>query len=282
MVFTSNRLLLKKEKKMKNTKSIKKVETKVKKTAQPVDIERRAGWLAAPQFSQAQKDIIKKTVAKELDMDECVVFMYCARAYFLDPLKGEISVRIHSKNDPAKRQMVVIVQRDGYLTIAHRSGMFGGMKSGVRKEKDPETGKWLMVGWARVYSKAYPDMPVEVEVDFNEYCPSDTTSSPLWRTKPKTMIQKVAESQALRRAFNISGVYETAEADSWDDQKKLTAPAKETDADPITPVLKKTVKDVAKSKGVKVDTKKMTQGEARTFIAESLNKGGKNENGTTD
>ena len=261
---------------MSTTKSIKKVEVKVNKTKQPVDIERRAGWLAAPQFSPAQKDIIKKTVAKELNMDEFVVFMYRARAYFLDPLKGEISVRLHSKNDPTKRQMVVIVQRDGYLTVAHRSGMFGGMKSGVRKEQDPETKKWLTLGWARVYSKAYPDMPVEVEVDFAEYCPADTSRSPLWKSKPKTMIQKVAESQALRRAFNISGVYDTAEVDTWDEPKKLAAPASETDGDPITPVLKKTVNDVAKSKGVEVDTKKMTQGEARAFLAESLNgKGGK-------
>jgi len=29
------------------------------------------------------------------------------------------------------------------------------------------------------------------------------------------MIQKVAESQALRRAFNISGVYEPSELASW-------------------------------------------------------------------
>ena len=257
-------------------KSIKKAEVKVKKNKQPVDIERRAGWLAAPQFSTAQKDIIKKTVAKGLSMDEFVVFMYRARAYFLDPLKCEISVQIRNKDNPAKRQMVVIVQRDGYLTVAHRSGMFGGMQSGIRKEKDPETGKWLTFGWAKVWSKAYPETPVEIEVDFAEYCPKNLDYAPLWKSKPKTMIQKVAESQALRRAFNISGVYELAEVDTWDEQKKIAAPVSKTDDDPITPVLKKTVKDVAKSKEVKVDTKKMTQGEARKFIAESLNgKGGK-------
>lgn len=268
---------------MNNTKSIKKVEAKVNKVTQPVDYEKRAGYLKGNKFSQDQMNIIKKTVAKDLNMDEFVVFIYRARAYFLDPLKGEISVRIHNKDNPAKRQMVVIVQRDGYLTVAHRSGMFGGMQSGTRKEQDPETKKWLMFGWAKVWSKAYPDTPVEIEVDFAEYCPADTSRSPLWKSKPKTMIQKVAESQALRRAFNISGVYETAEVDTWDEQKKIAAPANETDGDPITPVLKKTVRDVAKSKGLVVNPNKIkTQGEARAFIAESLNKGGKSENGTTD
>jgi len=262
-----------------NDKSINKSAEKVKSITKDIDYEKRVGYLKGSKFSTKQFDIIKRTVAKDLTMDELAVFIYRARAYYLDPLKGEISVQVRNKDLPAKRQMVVIVQRDGYLTVAHRSGMFGGMQSGTRKEQDPETKKWIIKGWAKVWNKAYPDTPVEIEVDFDEYCPTNLDYAPLWKSKPKTMIQKVAESQALRRAFNISGVYEMAELDTWDEQKKLTAPASETDDDPITPVLKKTVEDVAKTKGVEVDTKGMTQGQARSFIAENLNKkGGKNGN----
>jgi phage recombination protein Bet len=266
---------------MDDTKSIKKVTEKVNKATQPIDYEKRVGLVKAPKFSPAMLSVIKKTIAKDLNIDEFAVYIYRARAYFLDPLKGEISVQVRWKNDPEKRQMVVVVQRDGYLTIAHRSGMFGGMQSGVRKEQDPETKKWLTFGWARVWSKAHPDKPVEIEVDFNEYCPDDTSKSPLWKTKPKTMIQKVAESQALRRAFNISGVYETAELDTWDETKKVAAPASATDNEALTPALRKTVGDIAKSRKVKVDVETMTQGEARAFIAESVNAGGKNGNNNT-
>lgn len=259
------------------TESVNQNGNKVNKEIAKLDIERRSGWLAAPKFSEAQKNIIKKTVAKDLNMDEFVVFMYRARAYWLDPLKGEISTQVRSKNDPEKRQMIVIVQRDGYLTIAHRSGMFGGMQSGTRKELDPETKKWITKGWAKVWNKAYPETPVEIEVDFEEYCPTNLEYAPLWKTKPKTMIQKVAESQALRRAFNISGVYEPAEVDTWSDEtRKALPPASETDNEPLTPALTKLVKQIAEKQGVEVDTGKMTQGEARKFIAESVNKGGNN------
>src|SRR3972149_2174818 len=68
----------------------------------------------------------------------------------LDPLKNEISCQIRTGQDG--RKLVVIVQRDGYLTIAHKSGYFGGMESGT-KEDD----KGRIIGWARVWNKAFPE-----------------------------------------------------------------------------------------------------------------------------
>ena len=268
--------------------STEKVKKETTKPTGGVDLERRTGWLAAPQFTSAQKDIIKKTVARDLSIDEFTVFMYRARAYFLDPLKGEISVQVRNKDNPAKRQMVVIVQRDGYLTVAHRSGMFGGMQSGTKKVQDEETKKWGLKGWARVWNKAYPT-PTEIEVDFEEYCPADVTYAPLWKSKPKTMIQKVAESQALRRAFNISGVYDTSEIDSWDAApRQLEAPVASDDNDPATERQISTIKNVAKQKNITIELKDdLTSGEAKKQIADLMNakaekveEGEQNENGT--
>ena len=95
--------------------------------------------------------------------------------------------------------------RSGFLAIAHRSGKFDGMESGTRKDGDD------LIGWCRVYRK---DMsrPFEVEVSLSEY----STGKNLWQTKPKTMIIKVAESHALRRAFGISGLYSPEEIDTGD------------------------------------------------------------------
>jgi hypothetical protein len=79
------------------------------------------------------------------------------------------------------------------------------MESGTRKDGDD------LVGWCRVYRK---DMsrPFEVEVSLSEY----STGKNLWQTKPKTMIVKVAEAHALRRAFSISGLYSPEEVDTGD------------------------------------------------------------------
>ena len=54
--------------------------------------------------------------------------------------------------------------------------------------------------------------PFEVRVYASEY----STGKNLWKDKPRTMIQKVAEAQCLRRAFSISGLYSPEEIDTGD------------------------------------------------------------------
>ena len=193
---------------------------KAKKPTRAVDMERRRGFLVSPKFTKAQATVIRREVAKDLTDDELALFFYRCRAYGLDPLKGEVSVQVYNKNNPEKRQMVVVVQRDGYLTIAHKSGQFDGMQSGSRKGDDGD-----LIGWAKVWNKS-ADHAIEVEVYEEEYNPyvSSVMREPayqnLWKSKPRTMIQKVAESQALRRAFNISGLYEPGELASWNGGSK--------------------------------------------------------------
>jgi len=106
--------------------------------------------------------------------------------------------------------------RDGFLTIAHRSGKFAGIESGVNGEGDN------LVGWAKVYHKDF-NQPVFQEADLVEY---KSERNALWKTKPKTMIKKVAESMALRKAFNVSGVYSPEEMDKEIEVKKAPKAAK--------------------------------------------------------
>ena len=193
-------------------------ESAPEKVSKTRDIEKQRGYLVAPRFSPAQINLIRRMYAKDLDNDEFSVFIYIARAYGLDPIKGEISVHLRFKDDPERRQMIPIVGRDGFLTIAHRSGAFGGMQSGTKEAEVTQTNgekKIEIVGWASVVNKSYQE-PVVVEVYLNEY----NSGRNLWQTKPRTMIQKVAESQALRRAFNISGVYDISEIE-YTDRKEL-------------------------------------------------------------
>lgn len=166
----------------------KKITLKEKKQAQP-----KAVFYLSP----AEKKTIRETVAKNLDEGQANVFFYTSQALGLNPLLNEICAVTYGG------QMSIQVMRDGFLTIAHRTGKFAGLESGVNMSED---GKTIIYGWAKVYHKDF-QVPVYQEADFEEY----NTGRNLWITKPKTMIKKVAESMALRKAFNVSGVYSPEE-----------------------------------------------------------------------
>ena len=158
-----------------------------------------AGIIPA-QYSQQQVQLIRDMCAKDCTENEFLLLMQLARTYQLDPFAKQIWA-VKYGNNPA----AIFCGRDGFLAIAHRSGKFDGMESGTRKDGDD------LIGWCKVYRK---DMsrPFEVEVSLSEY----STGKNLWQTKPKTMIVKVAESHALRRAFGISGLYAPEEIDTGD------------------------------------------------------------------
>jgi len=152
------------------------------------------------QYNPQQIQLIRDMCAKDCTDNEFLLLMQLARTYQLDPFTKQIWAVKYGQN-PAQ----IFCGRDGYLAIAHRSGKFDGMESGTRKDGDD------LVGWCKVYRK---DMshPFEVEVYASEY----STGKNLWRDKPRTMIQKVAEAHALRRAFSISGLYSPEEIDTGD------------------------------------------------------------------
>jgi len=166
---------------------------------------KKAQPLAKRYFSDEEKKSIVETVAKNLTDAQRGVFFYTCQAMGLNPLLNEICAVVYHGKEGSK--MSIQVQRDGFLTIAHRSGKFAGLESGVTVN---DQGK-IINGWARVYHKDF-NKPVYQEADFDEY--DSPERNPIWKTKPKTMIKKVAESMALRKAFNVSGVYAPEEMDN--------------------------------------------------------------------
>ena len=179
---------------MKDITTAKKVTLKDRKKAQPN---------AVLYFSDDEKKAIKEIVAKNLTDEQTKIFFYTCQALGLNPLVNEICAVTYKDRD-GNTTMSIQVMRDGFLTIAHRSGKFAGLESGVNEVTTD--GKPSLVGWAKVYSKEFT-VPVYQEADFGEY----TTGRNLWISKPRTMIKKVAESMALRKAFNVSGVYASEE-----------------------------------------------------------------------
>ncbi|MEN6291476.1 MAG: RecT family recombinase [Methanobacterium sp.] len=153
--------------------------------------------LVKKDYDNNQIQLIKDMYAKNTTKDEFELFMYTAGKYGLDPLIKQIWC---VKFGTGAAQ--IYAGRDGFLEIAHRDGKFNGMESGM---KDDHT------AFAKVYRKDM-EHPFYVEVDMAEY----STGQSLWKTKPKTMLIKVAESQALRKAFSISGLYAPEEMSQWE------------------------------------------------------------------
>jgi len=158
----------------------------------PVAIQTRV-----PMFDEKQVALIQAKCAPNCTPTEFQLLLYMADKYKLDPLVRQIWA-VKYKDAPA----AIFCGRDGFLEIAHRSGQFDGMESGTRMENDE------MIGWCKVYRK---DMahPFYVEVYLKEYQkPVPYSGKPgLWQTMPRIMLQKVAESSCLRRAFSVSGLY---------------------------------------------------------------------------
>jgi len=148
--------------------------------------------LATKEWSVNEITLIKNIAAPKCTDDEFKLLLYQAKTYRLDPLLKQIWAVKYSDNKPAS----IFAGRDGFLAIAHRSGAFDGMESGFRTEGTN------IIGWAKVYRK---DMshPFCVEVNMKEYNRNQGT----WLTHGTTMIVKVAEAQALRKAFQISGIF---------------------------------------------------------------------------
>lgn len=173
-------------------------------------------------LSDAERTVIKETIGKNLNDSQYKIFIYTCQALGLNPLLNEIAA-VTYKNQQGGRDLSIQVMRDGFLTIAHRSGKFAGLESGVKLSED---GKTILSGWAKIYHKDF-QVPVYQEADFEEY--NAPLRNALWKSKPKTMIKKVAESMALRKAFNINGVYAPEEMDKEeiqiaDERKALEVP----------------------------------------------------------
>ena len=89
-----------------------------------------------------------------------------------------------------------IITVDAQGAVAYRAGSFAA------------PGETCVGGWAEVHDKRW-SVPVRAEVAMGEY----NSGRSLWKSKPMTMIRKVALVQALREAYpdRFAGTYDAAE-----------------------------------------------------------------------
>jgi phage recombination protein Bet len=173
------------------------------------------------QTNNLDVDFIKKQFfpanSNVKDIEFCIKV---AQELNLNPVKREIFFieRKAQVNGQWITRVEPLTSRDGFLSIAHKSGLFAGIKSWTELRNVPKliNGQWNdsteLVAVAEVYRKD-TDIPTVVEVEYSEYVQLTKAGAPtkFWAKMPKTMLKKVAESQALRKAFNISGIYAVEE-----------------------------------------------------------------------
>ena len=140
-------------------------------------------------------------VARELGLNPIT------REIYFVPRRQKVGERWVNKVEP-------MVGRDGFLSIAHRTNQLAGIETtaGVQEVPQLTNGKWeakpQLVADCTVWRKD-SRKPFTAQVAYNEYVQktNDGVPTKFWAEKPETMLKKVAESQALRKAFNIHGVY---------------------------------------------------------------------------
>jgi len=87
--------------------------------------------------SPRQLALIQKTLAKDCNSDEFNLFVEVARAKGLDPFLRQILPMIFSKDDAKKRNMTIIISRDGQRVIAQRCGDYRPAEEVATYEYDP-------------------------------------------------------------------------------------------------------------------------------------------------
>lgn len=148
--------------------------------------------------------------SKDVSDAEVVQFISLCKANKLNPFVGEAWLVKYDSKTPAQ----MLTARDAFMKRAEACTTYEGYQSGViviRNNKvEEQEGEFFLPsdqvvgGWAKVY-RSDRKFPIVSRVRLQEY----NTGKSTWAGKPATMIQKVAEAHAFRKAFPMvmSGLY---------------------------------------------------------------------------
>lgn len=159
---------------------------------------------------------------------EVLFFIRTCQAQKLNPLVyGEVYL-IKFGSDPAQ----LVIGKETYMKRAFKNPNYSGMKSGIVVQRGDNIvqkegtclypSEALLGGWCRVFHELNgKDVETFKEVSLAEYQKLNKEGKPManWGSKPCTMIEKVAVSQAVRAAFpdDYQGLY-TAEEFGYTDR----------------------------------------------------------------
>ena len=173
---------------------------------------------------------------------EVIQFISLCKANKLNPFIGEAWLVKYDAKTPAQ----MLTARDAFMKRAEECPQYEGYRSGVILVREGkivfEEGAFFLPtdqivgGWAEVY-RSDRKCPITQRVRLQEYNSGKST----WAKMPGTMIQKVAEAHAFRKAFPmvVSGMYTPEEMPDVQEQERQpeanATPANFTEAEPIDP-----------------------------------------------
>lgn len=227
-------------------------------------VKHNVGEVARAGFAEEQRDLIRSAIAPDATEAEFELFLEVAARYELNPLHGEIYLAKMPGRNGGGGRFTLIVGKEGFLAIANRHPDFRGIESDVVHEFDsfkkvpggvehsyelgsggeqprpitPEeegepgdlklpsiSKRGSIIGaWAIVHREGRA--PTYFFAPFASY---KKNGGP-WGQYPDAMIRKVAIANALREAFNLSGLYtegevgrplEEEEDEGWADDPEL-------------------------------------------------------------
>lgn len=195
---------------------------------------------------------IKETYGKNLNDSEWQLFVGLGVATGLNPFLREIWAVKYGTN-PAS----VFIGRDGYRRSAQNHPEYEyhfadavytndvyKVVSGEVTHEYTLKDRGALVGAYCIVKRKSASKPAVTYVDLKEY----VQAFGVWKTKPATMIKKVAEAQGLRASFQelFAGTYE--ESEQWQEDKPTTRVA---DTTPVgKEVVRKAVNKAAEAKVV--------------------------------
>lgn len=157
------------------------------------------------EFTDDQVNLIKKQIAPNATTDELNLFLYQCKRTGLDPLTRQIYFMKRRQGNESK--MTVQTSIDGFRVIAERSGDYGGQDEPEFIEDDKGNVKCAKVKVYRFKGEQRYCAAVGVAY-WSEYVPMSGQDF-MWKKMPHTMLSKVAEALALRKAYpqDLSGLY---------------------------------------------------------------------------
>lgn len=220
----------------------------------------KSDWLSAE-----DKKVIRSQFFPQSATDaEMIYCMKVAESFNLNPILKQIYFvpRKTKVGNQWIEKVEPLAGRDSFLTLAHRTKQFSGIESKVEIKETPVliNNKWTrendLVATATVYRKD-SKRPFVVSVNYREYCQKkqDGTATKFWKEKPETMLKKVAESQVLRKAFDITGIYAEEELNDQIIDAVITPMQdnKEIDLNNISETPKKTTRELLVDELLKAD-----------------------------